>query len=93
MKQALWLTKAKLIKGLPPPILNIMNDITHQLEDQDERILNAISHARFWAGTEDDISFDKYRYVFSLSFLCSFRVVGVLCHSFKQVKIKLCLMG
>ncbi|XP_039175778.1 39S ribosomal protein L37, mitochondrial [Crotalus tigris] len=60
VKQALWLTKAKLIKGLPSPILNIMNDITHQLEDQDERILNAISRARFWAGTEDDVSFDKY---------------------------------
>ncbi|XP_070602030.1 large ribosomal subunit protein mL37 isoform X2 [Erythrolamprus reginae] len=60
VKQALWLTKAKLIEGLPPPILNIMNDIAYQLEDQDERILHAISHARFWAGTEDDIFFDKY---------------------------------
>ncbi|XP_015742824.2 39S ribosomal protein L37, mitochondrial [Python bivittatus] len=60
VKQALWLTKAKLIKGLPPPILNIMNDVAHQLEDQDERIQNAISHACFWAGTEEDISFEKY---------------------------------
>nr|XP_020655306.1 39S ribosomal protein L37, mitochondrial [Pogona vitticeps] len=55
VKQALWLTKTKLIQGLPPQILNIMNDPAHQLEDQDERVQNAISHAFFRLSTEEEI--------------------------------------
>ncbi|KAJ7332688.1 hypothetical protein JRQ81_014868 [Phrynocephalus forsythii] len=53
--QALWLTKTKLMQGLPPQILNIMNDPAHQLEDQDDRVQNAISHAYFHLSTEKEI--------------------------------------
>ncbi|XP_053102052.1 39S ribosomal protein L37, mitochondrial [Hemicordylus capensis] len=60
VKQALWLTKTKLMKGLPPQILNIMNDTDSQLENQDERVHNAISHARFWVNTEEEITEETY---------------------------------
>ncbi|XP_025062456.1 39S ribosomal protein L37, mitochondrial, partial [Alligator sinensis] len=52
VKQALWLTKTKLIEGLPPKVLGIMDDPANQLESQDERVQNAIFHACFWATTE-----------------------------------------
>ncbi|XP_062994698.1 large ribosomal subunit protein mL37 [Elgaria multicarinata webbii] len=60
LKQALWLTKTKLIEGLPPQILDIMNDTAHQLEEEDERVQNVISHARFWVNTDVDIAEDTY---------------------------------
>uniref|UniRef100_A0A8D0DX38 Large ribosomal subunit protein mL37 n=1 Tax=Salvator merianae TaxID=96440 RepID=A0A8D0DX38_SALMN len=60
VKQALWLTKTKLIKGLPPQILSIMNDMDTQLESQDERVQNAISHACFWVTNEEDIAKETY---------------------------------
>nr|XP_009681626.1 PREDICTED: 39S ribosomal protein L37, mitochondrial [Struthio camelus australis] len=52
VRQALWLTKTKLVQGLPPKVLSIVDDPANQLEDQDERVKHAISHARFWETTE-----------------------------------------
>ncbi|XP_054993695.1 39S ribosomal protein L37, mitochondrial [Sorex araneus] len=53
VKQALWLTKAKLIEGLPEKVLGLARDPRNHLEDQDARVLNAIAHARLWHSTED----------------------------------------
>lgn len=52
VKQALWLTKAKLIEGLPKKVLSL-DDPGNHIENQDERVLNVISHARLWHSTED----------------------------------------
>ncbi|XP_038650646.1 39S ribosomal protein L37, mitochondrial [Scyliorhinus canicula] len=52
VQQALWLTKSKLIEGLPKQILSIAEDPANCIEDQDERVKAAISHARFWTTTE-----------------------------------------
>ncbi|XP_061489055.1 large ribosomal subunit protein mL37 isoform X2 [Rhineura floridana] len=60
IKQALWLTKTKLIEGLPPQILSIMNAPANQWENQDEIVQNAISHARFWVSSEEDITEETY---------------------------------
>ncbi|XP_021490964.1 large ribosomal subunit protein mL37 [Meriones unguiculatus] len=53
MKQALWLTKTKLIEGLPKKVLSIVDDPANHVENQDERVLDIISHARLWHSTED----------------------------------------
>ncbi|XP_048207342.1 39S ribosomal protein L37, mitochondrial [Perognathus longimembris pacificus] len=53
VKQALWLTKTKLIKGLPEKVLSLVDDPRNHIENQDERVLNIISHARLWHSTED----------------------------------------
>nr|XP_003220208.1 PREDICTED: 39S ribosomal protein L37, mitochondrial [Anolis carolinensis] len=60
VKQALWLTKTKLVEGLPPQILHIMNDTAHEWESQDERVQNAISHALFWISTEELTPAENY---------------------------------
>ncbi|KAK2493394.1 hypothetical protein MC885_014900 [Smutsia gigantea] len=52
VKQALWLTKAKLIEGLPKEVLSL-DDPRNHIENQDECVLNVISHARLWHSTED----------------------------------------
>ncbi|KAK7944360.1 hypothetical protein WMY93_000088 [Mugilogobius chulae] len=52
VQQALWLTKTKLIDGLPPRLLSLAEDPANQIPDQDERVKNAIKHARFWDTTE-----------------------------------------
>ncbi|XP_030061485.1 large ribosomal subunit protein mL37 [Microcaecilia unicolor] len=52
VKQALWLSKSKLIEGLPSKILDITEDPAHQITDQDERVQNIIRRARFWSSTE-----------------------------------------
>ncbi|XP_041133698.1 39S ribosomal protein L37, mitochondrial-like [Polyodon spathula] len=51
VRQALWLTKSKLIQGLPEHILSLAEDSANQIEDQDERVQQAIRHARFWDTT------------------------------------------
>ena len=53
VKQALWLTKSKLIEGLPEKVLSLVDNPRNRIENQDERVLNAISHARLWHSTED----------------------------------------
>ncbi|NXD77247.1 RM37 protein, partial [Halcyon senegalensis] len=52
VRQALWLTKTKVVEGLPPPVLSIIGNPAHQLDDYEERVKRAISHARFWNTTE-----------------------------------------
>ncbi|MEJ1282675.1 39S ribosomal protein L37, mitochondrial [Cricetulus griseus] len=53
MKQALWLTKTKLIEGLPKKVLSLVDDPRNHIENQEERVLNIISHARLWHSPED----------------------------------------
>ncbi|XP_007907172.1 39S ribosomal protein L37, mitochondrial [Callorhinchus milii] len=52
VKQALWLTKSKLVEGLPAQILRIAEDPANRIEEQDERVQEAINRARFWITTE-----------------------------------------
>lgn len=60
VKQALWLTKSKLIEGLPPRLLALGQDPANQIPDQDERVQNAIRHARFWDTTQETTGQDRY---------------------------------
>uniref|UniRef100_A0A8C3GFA5 Large ribosomal subunit protein mL37 n=1 Tax=Cairina moschata TaxID=8855 RepID=A0A8C3GFA5_CAIMO len=60
VRQAQWLTKTKLVQGLPPSVLSIVNDPAHQLQDQDEAVHRAIAHARLWETTEVAPRRDKY---------------------------------
>lgn len=48
VRQALWLTKAKLVSGLPSQLLSLAKNPANQIVDQDERVKAAIKHARFW---------------------------------------------
>ncbi|XP_048352512.1 39S ribosomal protein L37, mitochondrial isoform X2 [Sphaerodactylus townsendi] len=60
VKQASWLTKTKVIDGLPLQIHSIMTNVANELENQDERVLNAIFHARFWVSSEEEIMEETY---------------------------------
>lgn len=62
MRQALWLTKTKLIPNLPPQLLSLADNPANQIQDQDERVQNAIKHARFWDTTVARPDKLKYRY-------------------------------
>ncbi|EGV99047.1 39S ribosomal protein L37, mitochondrial, partial [Cricetulus griseus] len=53
IKQALWLTKTKLIEGLPKKALSLVDDPRNHIENQEERVLDVISDARLWYCTED----------------------------------------
>ncbi|NXW66008.1 RM37 protein, partial [Eurystomus gularis] len=52
VRQAQWLTKTKLVEGLPPPVQSIIDNPAHELEAYEEGIKRAISHARLWNTTE-----------------------------------------
>lgn len=52
VRQALWLSKSVLIKGLPAQILSLAEDPANQIENQDERVQNAIKNSRLWDTTE-----------------------------------------
>ncbi|KAG7319990.1 hypothetical protein KOW79_017133 [Hemibagrus wyckioides] len=52
VRQALWLTKSKLVSGLPAQVLALVENPANQLEDQDARVQDAIRHARFWDTNE-----------------------------------------
>lgn len=69
VRQALWLTKTKLIPSLPPQLLSLAENPANQIQDQDERVKNTIKHARFWDTTEDRPNKEKYRYWVTI--LCS----------------------
>lgn len=73
LHQALWLTKTKLISGLPPQLLSLAENPANQIPDQDERVQNAIKHARFWDTTEERPGKDKYSntLLFNLLHLCA----------------------
>ncbi|NXO02045.1 RM37 protein, partial [Rhinopomastus cyanomelas] len=60
VKQAQWLTKTKLVKGLPPSVLSIINNPAHQLDDYEEMVKRAVSHARFWDTTEVSPEREQY---------------------------------
>uniref|UniRef100_A0A8D0HDL5 Large ribosomal subunit protein mL37 n=1 Tax=Sphenodon punctatus TaxID=8508 RepID=A0A8D0HDL5_SPHPU len=60
VKQALWLTKTKLIEGLPPRVLDIIGEPGNQLENQDEKVQNAIFHAHFWVTHKESTTKDTY---------------------------------
>ncbi|MBN3279018.1 RM37 protein, partial [Polyodon spathula] len=51
VRQALWLTKSKLIQGLPEHILSLAEDPANQIEDQGKRVQQAIRHSCFWDTT------------------------------------------
>lgn len=61
VRQALWLTKTKLIPHLPPQLLSLAENPANHIRDQDERVQNAIKHARFWDTTEMRPKQLKYR--------------------------------
>ncbi|XP_051260766.1 39S ribosomal protein L37, mitochondrial [Dicentrarchus labrax] len=73
VRQAVWLTKTKLISGLPPQLLSLAERPTNQIPDQDEQVQNAIKHARFWDTTEDRPGKQKYgnTLLFNLLHLCA----------------------
>uniref|UniRef100_A0A3Q2DA80 Large ribosomal subunit protein mL37 n=1 Tax=Cyprinodon variegatus TaxID=28743 RepID=A0A3Q2DA80_CYPVA len=60
VRQALWLTKSSLIHGLPSHITSPAAVPENQLLNQDERVQNAIKHARFWDTTEPRPKKEKY---------------------------------
>lgn len=60
VRQALWLTKSKLTHGLPDQVTALGNNPANQIADQDERVQNAIRHARFWDTTEPRPGRDKF---------------------------------
>ncbi|KAJ0011537.1 hypothetical protein NQD34_012512 [Periophthalmus magnuspinnatus] len=71
--QALWLTKTKLIDALPPRLLSLAQGLANQIPDQDERVKNAIKHARFWDTTEPKPVQERYSKVLlqNLLHLCA----------------------
>lgn len=79
VRQALWLTKTKLIPSLPPQLLSLAENPANQIQDQDERVKNAIKHARFWDTTEDRPNKEKYRYWVAI--LCSLYLLVLLINS------------
>lgn len=79
VRQALWLTKTKLISGLPPHLLSLAENPANQIPDQDERVKNAIKHARFWDTTEHRPTKEKYRYWVTI--LCGLYLLVLLISS------------
>ncbi|KAM9845397.1 large ribosomal subunit protein mL37 [Aulostomus maculatus] len=53
VRQALWLTKSKLIPRLPPQLLSLAERCNSEFPNQDERVKNTIEHARFWDTTQE----------------------------------------
>lgn len=62
VRQAAWLTKTQVNSGLPPHLLTLAESLESRVEDQSERVQNAIKHARFWDTTESRPDKEKYRY-------------------------------
>ncbi|KAM4655600.1 large ribosomal subunit protein mL37 [Amazona ochrocephala] len=52
VRQAQWLTKTKLVQGLPPSVQSIIDNPAHQLQDYEEGVKRAVWHARLWNTTE-----------------------------------------
>ncbi|MED6272042.1 hypothetical protein CHARACLAT_026228 [Characodon lateralis] len=61
VRQAAWLTKTYVIRGLPPHLIALGATPENQLPNQDEHVQNAIKHARFWDTTEPRPRKEKYR--------------------------------
>ncbi|CAN9502973.1 unnamed protein product [Ophioblennius macclurei] len=60
IRQAAWLTKTKVISGFPSQLLSQTESSADQIPDLDERVKDAIKHARFWDTTEDRPKKEKY---------------------------------
>ncbi|XP_027554809.1 39S ribosomal protein L37, mitochondrial [Neopelma chrysocephalum] len=52
VRQAQWLTKTKLVEGLPLSVQSILDNPAHGLQEHEEQVKDAISHSRFWDTTE-----------------------------------------
>ncbi|KFR14815.1 hypothetical protein N306_07509, partial [Opisthocomus hoazin] len=52
VRQAQWLTKTKLVEGLPAAVRGIVDSPACQLEDLEERVMGAVWRARIWDTTE-----------------------------------------
>uniref|UniRef100_A0A8C5U8U2 Large ribosomal subunit protein mL37 n=1 Tax=Malurus cyaneus samueli TaxID=2593467 RepID=A0A8C5U8U2_9PASS len=52
VRQAQWLTKTKLVEGLPPAVQGIMDNPDLGLQELEERAKHAVSHARLWDTAE-----------------------------------------
>ncbi|NXK85964.1 RM37 protein, partial [Formicarius rufipectus] len=52
VRQAQWLTKTKLVEGLPPSVRAIADSTAQGLREHEERVRAAVSHARFWGSRE-----------------------------------------
>lgn len=69
VRQAAWLTKTKVMPGLPPHLISLGTRPENQLSNQDERVQNAIKHARFWDTTEPRPRKEKYSNTLLLNLL------------------------
>ncbi|KAM6919073.1 large ribosomal subunit protein mL37-like [Xenentodon cancila] len=69
VRQAAWLTKTKVTSGLPPHLLALAETPENRVQDQDERVQNAIKHARFWDTTDERPCKEKYSNTLLLNLL------------------------
>ncbi|XP_075038243.1 large ribosomal subunit protein mL37 [Mixophyes fleayi] len=60
VKQALWLTKSKLIQGLPQRILNICEDPAFKFPNHEELVQNVIYNACLWSTTGKEQEREEY---------------------------------
>ncbi|CAH2311207.1 39S ribosomal L37, mitochondrial [Pelobates cultripes] len=60
VKQALWLTKSKLIEGLPERILSICNDPAYQFSNHEQLVHNLINQACIWNNKEEQPTREEY---------------------------------
>ncbi|XP_019734757.1 large ribosomal subunit protein mL37 [Hippocampus comes] len=71
VRQALWLTKSTAVTGFPPLLLSLTKSPANQIPDQENRVLNAIKHARFWDTTEGRPAKYSKTLLFNLLHLCA----------------------
>ncbi|XP_053325464.1 39S ribosomal protein L37, mitochondrial [Spea bombifrons] len=60
VKQALWLTKTKMIEGLPQKILSICENPDYQFPNHEELVHNTIAQACLWSNTEEQPIREEY---------------------------------
>ncbi|XP_075689139.1 large ribosomal subunit protein mL37 [Rhinoderma darwinii] len=72
VKQALWLTKSKLLEGLPQRIVNLCEDPAYTFPNYEELVHNAISNACLWSTTDEIREREEYcpKLLQSLLHLC-----------------------
>ncbi|NXP39527.1 RM37 protein, partial [Leiothrix lutea] len=60
VRQAQWLTKTKLVEGLPPAVQGIVDNSALGLQELEERVKHVVSHARLWDTAEVAPRREKY---------------------------------
>lgn len=60
VRQAQWLTKTKLVEGLPPAVQGIVDNPALGLQELEERAKHMVSHARLWDTAEAAPKREKY---------------------------------